>query len=148
MYIGTACRLGWYLGIDRIPTAGDRPGNQTELDRHRLVWSMCYMADRNVSVRLGKGFGARGPEPRVFLQSSEYAALEGPSNGKDLLMSFRAQLQLTVIFSNVHDILYKPKGQDWLEMREGGYAKYLDDFTISIDNWNETWGPLACKSCL
>lgn len=60
-------------------------------------------------------------------------------------MIFQANLELTQIFSNVHDILYASKGHGWKEMLEGRYAKYLDDFRLSIRNWNDVWGSMVCR---
>lgn len=148
MYVGTALRLGWYLGIDQAAFRGK--GDQTEglasYNRKRVLWSACYMADRNISVRLGKGFWAVGPGP---LQFSDFPSLLPSSPNEDnLAIIFQAQLSLAQIFSNVHDILYCSKGYGWMEMLEGRYAKYLDDFRTSILNWDEKWGNIECKSNL
>lgn len=147
MYIGTALRLGWYLGIDRA-SFNDATDQSAKFSHKRLVWTACYMADRNVSVRLGKGFWARGPGPLPDKSMEEFPTLE-PSpheHGQDHLgRIFKAQLGLTQLFSNVHDILYSSRGNGWKEMLEGRYAKYLDDFRMSIRNWQSQWGKLECR---
>ena len=61
MFVGTAIRLGYLLGIDRT---GFRTENENEtnadLNRKRLAWAACYMSDRQISVRIGKAFWSRG----------------------------------------------------------------------------------------
>ncbi|KUJ12183.1 uncharacterized protein LY89DRAFT_688641 [Mollisia scopiformis] len=149
MYIGTALRLGYFLGIDRAAFKSDSHEDPAIFNRKRLVWSACYICDRQVSVRLGKGFWARGPGPLSGLTASDFPTLQRTSpNDDDWALIFQANLELTQIFSNVHDILYSSKGHGWKEMLEGRYAKYLDDFRTSIRRWNDVWGTLICSSRL
>lgn len=72
MYIGTALRLGYFLGIDRTAFRGDDYKDDAVFRRKRLVWSACYVCDRLVSVRLGKGFWSRGPGPLSGLRSRDF----------------------------------------------------------------------------
>lgn len=146
MYIGTALRLGYFLGIDRTAFRGDTNEDPAKFNRKRLTWAFCYICDRSVSVRLGKGFWARGPGPLSGLQASDFPTLQPSSSHEDnWAMIFQANLELTQIFSNVHDILYSSKGHGWREMLEGRYAKHLDDFRTSIRHWNEKWESFTCK---
>jgi hypothetical protein len=147
MCIGTAVRLGYFLGIDRTAFRGDGKEDPAKFGRKRLVWAFCYVCDRSVSVRLGKGFWARGPGPLSGLKASDFPSLQPKSLHEDnWAMIFQANLELTQIFSNVHDILYSSKGHGWKEMLEGRYAKHLDDFRTSIRHWNEAWDNIICKS--
>lgn len=149
MYIGTALRLGYFLGIDRTSFRSDSHEDPATFNRKRLVWSACYICDRQVSVRVGKGFWARGPGPLSGLKSTDFPTLQPLSQGEDnWALIFQANLELTQIFSNVHDILYSSKGHGWKEMLEGRYAKYLDDFRTSIRSWNDVWGTLICSAPL
>jgi hypothetical protein len=146
MYIGTALRLGYFLGIDRTAFKGDTNEDPAKFRRKRLTWAFCYICDRSVSVRLGKGFWARGPGPLSGLQASDFPTLQPSSTHDDnWAMIFQANLELTQIFSNVHDILYSSQGHGWREMLEGRYAKHLDDFRTSIRHWNEKWESFSCK---
>jgi hypothetical protein len=146
MYIGTALRLGYFLGIDRTSFKNDNHVDSATFNRRRVTWAACYICDRQVSVRLGKGFWARGPGPLSGLKSDDFPTLQPRSpNEDDYARIFQANLELTQIFSNVHDILYSSKGHGWQEMLEGRYAKYLDDFRTSIRVWNDVWGTLICK---
>ncbi|CAL3971231.1 unnamed protein product [Diplocarpon coronariae] len=147
MYIGTALRLAYFLEIDRTSFNCDTQEDSVIFDRKRLVWAACYICDRQVSVRVGKGFWARGPGPLSGLKADDFPTLQPASlHDADSAMVFQAVLELTQIFSNVHDILYSSKGHGWKEMLEGRYAKYLDDFRYSINTWNEAWQSLECPS--
>lgn len=146
MYIGTALRLGYFLGIDRTSFKSDSHETPETFNRKRLVWAACYICDRQVSVRVGRGFWSRGPGPLSGLKSSDFPTLQQRSGSTDdWSLIFQANLELTQIFSNVHDILYSSKGHGWKEMLEGRYAKYLDDFRTSIRSWNDVWGTLVCE---
>ncbi|KAH8587710.1 hypothetical protein B0O99DRAFT_526359 [Bisporella sp. PMI_857] len=143
MYIGTAVRLAYYLGIDRTAFKSEVLEDPTKFHRSRLVWLACYLCDRQVSVRLGKAFWSRGPGPLSGMKANDFPTLKPLAPGdEDRASIFQANLELTQIFSNCHDILYASKGNGWKEMLEGRYAKYIDDFRASIRNWNRTWGHL------
>lgn len=146
MYVGLALRLGYFLGTDRAAFKPDSREDPQTYRRKRLVWTACYMLDRQVSVRVGKGFWSRGPGPLSGLKGTDFPSLlEQSPEGDNWGSIFQANLELTQIFSNVYDILYAAKGHGWKEMLEGRYAKYLDDFRLSIRNWNDVWGNLQCK---
>jgi hypothetical protein len=145
MLVGTAVRLGYYLGLDRTAFRNDSNEDPVKYNRKRLVWTACYICDRNVSVRLGKGFWSRGPGPLSGLRSSDFPTLEPTNPNEDnWALVFQANLELTLIFSNVHDILYASKGRGWNEMIEGRYIKFLDDFRTNLRSWHDTWGSLTC----
>jgi hypothetical protein len=149
MYTGTALRLGYFLGIDNASFKSDSREDPVVFKRKRLVWMACYMCDRQVSVRLGKGFWSRGPGPLSGTTSSDFPTLQPFSPRDDnWAMIFQANLELTQIFSNCHDILYASKGYNFKEMLEGRYAKYLDDFRTEVRNWNDRWKDLHCSSPL
>ncbi|KAM3072642.1 hypothetical protein ACMFMF_006981 [Clarireedia jacksonii] len=146
MYIGTALRLAYFLGLDRTSFKSDSHEDPAKFNRKKLTWTACYICDRQVSVRVGKGFWARGPGPLSGLRSDDFPTLQpSPSDPDNYARMFQANLELTQIFSNVHDILYSSKGHGWKEMLEGRYAKYLDDFRSSIRTWNDNWGDLPCS---
>ena len=60
MYVGTAIRLGYLLGIDRTGFRTENEDQSADLNRKRLAWAACYMSDRQISVRIGKAFWSRG----------------------------------------------------------------------------------------
>lgn len=64
---------------------------------------------------------------------------------EDFSSVFRARLELTQIFTNVHEVLYCNMGAGAQMMRVGSYAAYLDDFRGAIAAWNCVWGSLTCE---
>ncbi len=149
MYIGNALRLGYLLEIDRASFKSESHEDPVVFNRKRLVWSACYMCDIQVSVRLGKGFWARGSGPLSGVKSTGYPTLQPLSPHEDnWALIFQANLELTQIFSNVYDVLYSSKGYNWKEMLEGRYEKYLDDFRTSTRSWCDIWGTLICEYLL
>jgi len=69
MYVGTAVRLGYLLGIDRSGFRMEKEAQSAELNRKRLAWAACYMSDRQISVRVGKAFWSRGPGPMTNVRA-------------------------------------------------------------------------------
>jgi hypothetical protein len=149
MYIGTALRLGYLLEIDRTSFRNESHEDPVIYNRKRLVWSACYMCDSQVSVRLGKGFWARGPSLLSNAKSSDYPTLQplSPSD-ENWALIFQANLELTQIFSNVYEVLYSSKDHNWKEMLGGRYEKYLDNFRASTRSWNDVWGTFICEHLL
>lgn len=132
MYVGTAVRLAYFMDVDRVTTSHDtEQDDQFVIARKRLVWSACYMCDRNVSVRLGKGFWSRGPGPTSGLKSQDFPLLQPLFQGEaDYATIMQANLELTQLFSNAHDILYSRKGRGWRLMIEGDYIKYIVSIVV------------------
>ena len=117
MYIGTALRLAYYIGLDRTSFKSDPHDDSKLYDRERLAWCACYYCDRSISIRVGKGFWSRGPTEAQCNFSTMRSRLQ---NGDDWAMIFKAHLELTQIFGNAHDILYSTKGfYAWKRMLEG-----------------------------
>jgi hypothetical protein len=57
----------------------------------------------------------------------------------------QATMELTQLYSNVHDVLYSGMGSSMKMMLVGSYVKYVDDFRTSINSWKSVWGTLTCK---
>lgn len=57
----------------------------------------------------------------------------------------QATLELTLLFSNVHDVLYSNPGNSMRSHLAGGYIKYIDDFRSAIYGWRSVWGTLTCS---
>lgn len=92
------------------------------------------MCDRNVSVRLGKAFWSRGPHPTSGSRAQDFPSLQPAYSGdEDYATIFQANLELTQLFSNAHDILYSRKGRGWKLMIEGDYIKYIVCYYAAVD---------------
>lgn len=134
MHIGIALRIGYFLGLDRYSfhVRGDDV-KDPQWQRKRLVWTACYISDRQISIRLGRAFWSRGPGPLTTLRKEDFPMLApaGPGD-EDFASIFQATLELTLLFSNVHDVLYSNPGNSMRNHLAGGYIKYIDDFRSAI----------------
>lgn len=124
MHVGTALRIGYFLGLDRysFSVRGDDV-KDPQWQRKRLVWTACYISDRQISIRLGRAFWSRGPGPLTTLRKEDFPMLAAASPGEeDFASIFQATLELTLLFSNVHDVLYSNPGNSMRSHLSGGYV--------------------------
>lgn len=107
------------------------------------------MSDRQLSARIGRAFWSRGPGPLAGLGRHDFPTLRPiPPNEDDYASIFQAGLDLTQLFSNVHDVLYSGMGSSMKAMLIGNYVKYVDDFRQAIVSWKSVWGTLTCELLL
>ncbi|OCK85616.1 hypothetical protein K432DRAFT_439153 [Lepidopterella palustris CBS 459.81] len=146
MHVGLALRIGYFLGLDKYSFRVIDDGKDSQHDRKRLVWTACYISDRHISIRIGKAFWSRGPGPLTTLRREDYPSLLPQSpNEEDYASIFQASLELTQLFSNVHDVLYSNPGSSFRSHLSGGYIKFIDDFRSAIYGWKSVWGTLTCS---
>ncbi|CAK1366697.1 hypothetical protein CB0940_10084 [Cercospora beticola] len=146
MYVGTAIRLGYLLGIDRTGFRAESESQSADLNRKRLAWASCYMSDRQVSVRIGKAFWSRGPGPMTALRAQDFPSLQPRLHRHDDFAAiYQANLELTQLFSNAHDVLYATKSRSNQLNFGGEYVKYIDDFRVALRHWNASWGTFTCS---
>ncbi|WWC91863.1 uncharacterized protein L201_006810 [Kwoniella dendrophila CBS 6074] len=154
--IGLAVRSAYELGLDKIalrvlPDAG----RTLEIERARVAWTYCYLSDRHVSIRLGKGFWARGAA--VCFQGFSSSLQSGPAAGhgnfpflreisdneehpqEDYASLIQAYLELTQLMSNAHDTLYPNSARTKSLVVHGEYFKYLDELSRSLDAYKVLW---------
>jgi hypothetical protein len=106
----------------------------------------CYMSDRQISVRTGRAFWSRGPGPLTGFTRGDFPTLQPKTPGDENYASiFQATLELTQLFSNVHEVLYTQKGSQLKALLVKDYVKYIDDFRAAIKGWNSVWGTLTCS---
>ncbi|KAH9874272.1 hypothetical protein IAQ61_004903 [Plenodomus lingam] len=153
MHAGLALRIAYYLALDRYSFRFVDQGKDPDHHRKRLIWTYTYVSDRHISIRIGKGFWSRGPGPLTTLRREDYPTLipKNP-NEEDYASIFQANLELTQLFSNVHDTLYSNPGSSFRTHMSGSYIKFIDDFRSAIYGWKSVWGTLTCspplKACL
>lgn len=149
MHVGIALRIGYFLGLDRYSfhVRGDDV-KDPQWQRKRLVWTACYISDRQISIRLGRAFWSRGPGPLTTLRKEDFPMLApaGPTD-EDYASIFQATLELTLLFSNVHDVLYSNPGNSMRSHLAGGYIKYIDDFRSAIVSRNKRSRPPCRHRC-
>jgi hypothetical protein len=79
------------------------------------------------------------------LSSKDFPSLQPHSPGEeDLAKIYQATLDLTQLYSNVHDVLYSGMRTSGQMMLMGDYVKYVDDFRMAISRWNRVWGTITC----
>ena len=139
MLVGMGVRLAVYLGLEHTSFRTNDPSKMTaDHYRRRLVWTACYMADRQVSIRVGKGFWSRGPGPTSFFESKDFPSLKPKHQGDtDYANIFKANLELINILSNIKDVLYGHGMK--LILSSGIYVKYIDDFRTAIRTWHSVY---------
>ncbi|RGP64840.1 hypothetical protein FLONG3_9418 [Fusarium longipes] len=159
MLVGVAIRLAYLQNLEQTGlTQRDEDGTQ-DLSRKRIAWAACYMSDRQVSIRLGKGFWSRGPGPSINLRAADFPYLQTQTLGNDnLALLFQAHLEITQLFSNAHDILYSSTSHREQLYTGGEYVRYIvrplptgpipiltsqDDFTAVLRRWKLSWGGLS-----
>ncbi|KAK1593955.1 fungal-specific transcription factor domain-containing protein [Colletotrichum navitas] len=144
MQIGVAIRLAYLQGLEQTGLLADKTSPSSEtFRRKRIVWAACYMSDREVSIRVGKGFWSRGPGPSTIPRSADFPSLRTQEAGSDNLgQLFQAQLELIQLFSNAHDILYSSSSHRAQLYLGGEYVRYIDDSFAVLRKWKIVWGSL------
>lgn len=149
MHVGIALRIAYFLGLDRYSFHVREDTKDPDWQRKRLTWTACYISDRQISIRLGRAFWSRGPGPLTTLRKEDFPMLAPlATGGQDFASIFQATLELTLLFSNIHDVLYSNPGNSIRSHHSGGYIKYIDDFRTAIYGWKSVWGGLTCSPAL
>ncbi|GKZ35750.1 hypothetical protein AbraIFM66950_006503 [Aspergillus brasiliensis] len=149
--VGLAVRQGYLQRLDQAAFRDcntNRPKQRSEQDR--IVWSFIFIADRQISVRLGQSFWSRGPSLAAKFTAADFPSLQPrPENdNEDYASWLQASMELIQILHNAHAILYSSKDRTLAMVYEGDYARYLDDFRTSATIWHSTWGNLAVSTKL
>jgi len=80
------------------------------------------------------------------LRAQDFPSLNPrPNRYDDLAAIFEANLELTQLFSNAHDVLYATKNRSSQLNAGGEYVKYIDDFRVALRSWHRTWGVFTCS---
>ncbi|QUC20921.1 uncharacterized protein UV8b_05162 [Ustilaginoidea virens] len=140
MIVGLAIRLGYLQRLEQAALLPDEGKLSEEMSRKRVVWAACYISDRQVSIRLGKGFWSRGPGPALNLRAADFPTLHAQGLGPDNMgLLFQAHLELTQLISNAHDILYSSTTHRKHLYVGGEYVRYIDDFATMLRKWKLLW---------
>ncbi|KAJ4349337.1 uncharacterized protein N0V89_007951 [Didymosphaeria variabile] len=142
--VGLAVRQAYLLHLDKYAFRGDASEvENANLHRKRLAWTFTYIADRQISIRMGQAFWCRGPSLATKFTASDFPTLQ-PQNAyeDDYASVLQSQLELTVLFGNIHDLLYASKPRTISLMLQGDYTKYLDDSVQGLAAWKQNWNQL------
>lgn len=116
-------------GLDKYSFPVIDNGKDPQWKRKRLVWTCSYISDRQISIRIGRAFWSRGPGPGLQLKKEDFPYQQQSPDDDDYASIFQATLELTLLFSNVHDVLYSSPGNSLRSHLTGGfYIKIVDDF--------------------
>ena len=66
----------------------------------------------------------------------------------DFASVLQAQVEITSLFGQVHDILYSSKERTVNLMLKGDYTKYLDDHARALAAWKDSWKNLRVSQYL
>ncbi|KAL4893147.1 hypothetical protein BDV59DRAFT_207944 [Aspergillus ambiguus] len=142
--IGQAVRHSYLLRLDKASFREASPGEPQELEnRKRLAWIFVYIADRQISVRMGQSFWSRGPSLSTRFTASDFPSLCLSADAEHKYAHvLQASIELTQLLHNVHDILYASKERGQQMVQRGDYNRYLDDFRCSLSAWHGRWDDL------
>ncbi|KAK1143281.1 hypothetical protein N8T08_006808 [Aspergillus melleus] len=143
--VGLAVRHGYLQRLDQAAFPNTSSSESKErADLNRLVWAYIFMADRQISVRLGQSFWSRGPSLSAKFTAQNFPTLQPhPENDhEDYASILLASMELVQILHNAHAILYSSKERTLSMVYEGHYARYLDDFRVAATAWHSTWSGL------
>ncbi|KAJ5107372.1 hypothetical protein N7456_004047 [Penicillium angulare] len=160
--IGLAVRLAYRLRLEDSSFNWGRNTNrdkdsdtETQSDRKRLVWTFTYLSDRQISIRMGQAFWCRGPALSARFTAQDFPTLQSKSTvtSKDDLASWlQAQVEITTLFGNAHDILFASKSRTTELITRGDYVKYIDDTSRALAAWESNWRDISVskplRSCL
>ncbi|KAB8248178.1 hypothetical protein BDV35DRAFT_379219 [Aspergillus flavus] len=89
---------------------------------------------------MGQAFWCRGPGLSTRFTIEDYPYLRPQkADGVDYASFVQAQVELTTIFGNIHDILYASKTRTVQLILMGDYTKYLDDSSKALAMWKAAW---------
>ncbi|PLB55478.1 hypothetical protein P170DRAFT_399638 [Aspergillus steynii IBT 23096] len=148
--IGLAVRQAYLFHLERYSFRGEgKAESEPVASRKRLAWIFTYLADRQISIQMGQAFWCRGPGLSARFTAHDYPSLRPQRAGQSDYASFvQAQVELTTIFGNVHDILYASKSHTGQLILMGDYTKYLDDGAKALDMWKMSWSNVNVPSHL
>ncbi|KAH8655504.1 hypothetical protein BX600DRAFT_416697 [Xylariales sp. PMI_506] len=149
--IGLAVRHGYLLRLDQTSFRYSGPDEKKkEFERKRLIWTFVYLADRQISVRLGQSFWSRGPSLSAHFTAKDFSCLKSiPGGGDDDHASLlQATMELTQILYNAHGVLYSSRKRTLAMVSDGDYNIYLDDFQRAASVWHATWNRLPVRAKL
>ncbi|KAL7947113.1 hypothetical protein V8C42DRAFT_352495 [Trichoderma barbatum] len=144
--VGLAVRQAYLMRLDQgaFPNAVMQETKE-QSEYKRLIWTFVYIADRQISVRLGQSFWSRGPSLSTRLTAKDFPSLQPTSNGSqdDYASVHQATMELTQLMHNAQAILYSSPKRTLAMVHDGDYGRYLDDFQRAAMNWHATWSDLA-----
>ncbi|KAI7278868.1 hypothetical protein KC345_g5705 [Hortaea werneckii] len=148
--VGLAVRQGYLLHLEQHSFRSEAKGESKAVtDRNRLAWTYTFLLDRQISIRMGQAFWCRGIGSSARFTADDYPTLQPKHAYEDDFASvLQAQVEITSLFGQVHDILYSSKERTVNLMLKGDYTKYLDDHGRALAAWKDSWKGLRVSQYL
>ncbi|KAL4938809.1 hypothetical protein BDV06DRAFT_200122 [Aspergillus oleicola] len=143
--VGLAVRHGYLQRLDQGAFRNSNSNISKErAEQNRLVWAHIWMADRQISVRLGQSFWSRGPSHTSNFTANDFPSLQPcpETDNEDYASLLQATMEVVQIMHNAHAVLYSSKERTLAMVYDSHYARYLDDFKTAISMWHATWSNL------
>ncbi|KAK1242001.1 hypothetical protein MKX07_007824 [Trichoderma sp. CBMAI-0711] len=128
-----------------FPNTTMQQETKEQAEHKRLIWTFVYIADRQISVRLGQSFWSRGPSLSTRFTSKDFPSLQPcfHDTQDDYASVHQATMELIQLMHNVQGILYASPKRTLAIVHDGDYSRYLDDFQRAAMNWQAIWNGLA-----
>lgn len=163
--LGLAVRLAYLLRLENrsFKVGCTEPSKRAQ--RERLAWTctlqpclfckissmlimmaslVTYLCDRQISIRMGQAFWCRGPSLSARFTAKDFPSLQPQQAGnEDFASLVQAQVELTTIFGNAHDILFASRSRTAELMTRGDYTKYIDDTNRAMASWKNAWRSIS-----
>lgn len=100
---------------------------------------------------MGQAFWCRGPALSVRFIAQDFPSLQPQSKPpfcEDYASWIQAQIELTTLFGNAHDILFASKARTVELITRGDYVKYIDDTGKSMAAWQCAWREITVSKAL
>ncbi|KAL3463136.1 hypothetical protein BJX64DRAFT_257665 [Aspergillus heterothallicus] len=146
MTVGTAVRLGYLLGLEKLGMQADEMDEKLahDFDRGKVAWSYCFTLDRQISIRVGKTFWHRSPGMTIqhlrMDPAEDFPELrEIPGVQDDYAAYLQCLVYITHVLSNAHDLLYPSKNRSAALARSEHYYKHIDEFAETLSAFRSRW---------
>lgn len=99
---------------------------------------------------MGQAFWCRGPALSVRFIAQDFPSLQPQLHPfcEDYASWIQAQVELTTLFGNAHDILFASKSRTVELITRGDYVKYIDDTGKAMAAWERAWRGITVSRAL
>ncbi|KIW36014.1 uncharacterized protein PV06_11689 [Exophiala oligosperma] len=144
MHIGLALRIASFLDLEQaFPEESKKPADQ--ITREALAYVACFLSDRQISIRTGRQFGFHGTTPaflaRLLLFADTHRRnVKCKTSNADQAKILEARLELTSIYSEVHQHLYRGQIDASRTLQDQICDPRLNEFRTAMTAWKTKWG--------
>ncbi|KAH6652535.1 hypothetical protein BKA67DRAFT_637033 [Truncatella angustata] len=147
--VGLAVRHAYLQRLDLAAFKTNQTSKtKQQTEHHQLIWAHVYIADRQISVRLGQSFWSRGPSLSSKFVAGDFPSLVIREKGsiQDYASALEANIELTQLLHNAHDILFSSQSRKLALVFAGDYNRYIEDFQKASYAWLSKWDAFSMPS--